>query len=82
MAWMKNSLVAGGVLGAMMLIAHEARASELPREDRRIIETLLDGLKARKDLKFVRENKSYDAKTAAWYMKFKWQQNKDVVKSV
>jgi hypothetical protein len=82
MAWMKNSLVAGGMLGAMMLLAHEARAAELPQEDRRIIEAVLEGLKGRKDLKFVREDKTYDARAAAWYMRYKWDKNKEKVNSV
>jgi hypothetical protein len=58
------------------------RARELSAEDRTIIEGILEGIAKTEGLKFLRADKEYDAKTAAWYLKFKWDQNKDKVKSV
>ena len=56
-------------------------SAQLSKEDRQLIETLLERLKG-KDMKFVREGVMYDAKMAAWYMKLKWQTNSDKVKSL
>jgi hypothetical protein len=80
MSVLRKSVLMGAM--AVILGAGLVRAGELPAEDKRIIEAVLEGIKQRKDLKFVREDKVYDAKAAAWYMKYKWEQNKDKVKSV
>ena len=54
----------------------------MPARDRQVIKMLLERLKERKDLKFVRADKTYNAKEAAWYLKYKWDQNKEKVHSV
>jgi hypothetical protein len=54
----------------------------MPARDKQLIEELLKRLKERKDLKFVREDKTYGPKEAAWYLKYKWDHNKEKVHSV
>ena len=54
----------------------------MPEKDRELIKTLLDRLKQREDLTFIRLDKKYDAKAAAWYLKYKWDHNKDKVHSI
>lgn len=60
-----------------------ARAADsLSAHDKHLIDTLLQRLGKRKDLHFIREDKTYDAKAAAWYLRFKWDHNKSKVHSI
>ncbi|MGN6367380.1 MAG: DUF5329 family protein [Phycisphaerae bacterium] len=57
-------------------------AEQIPAKDKALITELLHRLKQRKDLKFVREDKTYGPREAAWYLKFKWDHNKEKVHNV
>lgn len=63
-------------------VAGKGEQKELTAKDREIIGKLLEGLKARKDMKFIRVDKTYSAKDAAWYLQYKWDHNKEKVHSV
>jgi hypothetical protein len=78
-------LVMAGCAGDMKKTVREPPSAvkrELSSEERQLIEVLLERLKGRTDLKFVRDGVVYDAGMAAWYMRLKWSQNREKVKSV
>lgn len=76
-----KQLAAVALAGAMFCTAARADDSISPH-DKQLINQLLDQLKHRKDMKFIRKDKEYDAGTAAWYLRFKWDQNKDQVHNI
>ncbi len=57
-------------------------ADEMPPHDKQLITLLLDRLKDRKDLHFIREDKTYDSNQAVWYLQYKWDHNKNKVHNV
>ena len=71
-----------GVVSLVLLGPAAMGAEQVSKHDKQVIITLLDRLKQRKDLHFIRDGKVYDAHTAAWYLHFKWDQNKDKVHSI
>ena len=66
----------------LVLISASARAAGgLPDRDRALIEALLAGVKS-SSYKFIRKDQTFDAKTAAWYLRFRWDQNRAKIESV
>ena len=59
-----------------------AAKDDLPAHDKQVINTLLDRLKERRDLRFIREDKSYGPATAAAYLRYKWDHNRDKVHNI
>jgi hypothetical protein len=82
---MPASKKAIGLITLLILAAAptlQAADATLSAKDRATIDTLLDRLGDRKDLRFIRLDKSYDAGAAATYLRFKWHQNESKVHSV
>jgi hypothetical protein len=66
----------------VLLAAAPLQAAGLSAQDKNTINTLLDRLSKDKRLHFVRLDKTYDAATAATYLRFKWHQNESKVHNV
>jgi hypothetical protein len=68
---------------AMVLCAAllPAQAGEAPATETQKIESLIKRLEGLKDAKFVRNGSEYDAKTAAKFLRGKWDANKADIKT-
>ena len=57
------------------------RASEKPLSEKEKIETLIKGLEKLKDATFIRNGNDYNAKTAARFLRGKWQAREKEIKT-
>jgi len=73
-----------GLLVFLLLAAagSVARAQSLPPAEREKIERLIARVAERKDTTFIRNGRTYDAATAAVFLRKKWQANETAVQSV
>jgi hypothetical protein len=63
-------------------ISRPAGAEALARQDQQRIEALIDAVEQSSAATFIRNGSSYDAKTAARFLRLKWQANSAKVHSV
>jgi predicted RND superfamily exporter protein len=67
---------------AMLLcLASATAADEISVQEKEKIEYLINQLESMKDATFIRNDKEYDARTAALFLRRKWQMNKDKVRT-
>jgi predicted RND superfamily exporter protein len=67
---------------AMLLcLASATAADEIGAQEKEKIEYLINQLESMKDATFIRNDKEYDARTAALFLRRKWQMNKDKVRT-
>lgn len=67
--------------GISLLAAPVATAAGLPDAEKKKIESLISYLESIKDAKFIRNGTEYDARTAAKFLRGKWDSNKDSILS-
>ena len=76
---MRHVLVAGA---SLVLVLHAASArGDAPAAEKEKIEVLIKHVEGLTDAKFVRNGQEYDAKTAARFMRGKWDANDDEIKT-
>jgi len=56
-------------------------ADQISAQEKERIEYLINHLESMKDATFIRSDKEYDARTAAFFLRSKWQMNKDKVRT-
>jgi hypothetical protein len=66
------------ILGLGPLVA---QAAEKPKTEKQKIEALIKHVEELTDAKFVRNDSEYDAKTAARFLRGKWEANEDEIKT-
>ena len=64
-----------------LVLGRAAVADDLPAAEKQKIEALLKHVEGLKDAKFVRNDSEYDAKTAAKFLRGKWDSNESKIKS-
>jgi hypothetical protein len=70
------------LFAAMLLcLASATAADEISVQEKEKIEYLINQLESMKDATFIRNDKEYDARTAALFLRRKWQMNKDKVRT-
>ena len=70
------------LFAAMLLcLASATAADEISTQEKEKIEYLINHLESMKDATFIRNDKEYDARTAAFFLRSKWQINKDKVRT-
>jgi tRNA C32,U32 (ribose-2'-O)-methylase TrmJ len=71
------------ILASLVLWAAPPRvqAQEKPSSEKQKIEVLIKHVEAMKDAKFVRNDKEYDSKTAARFLRGKWEANEAEIKT-
>lgn len=70
------------LFAAMLLcLASATAADEISAQEKQKIEYLINHLETMKDATFIRNDKEYDARTAAFFLRRKWQVNKDKVRT-
>jgi hypothetical protein len=70
------------LFAAMLLcLASATAADEISAQEKEKIEYLINQLESMKDATFIRNDKEYDARTAALFLRRKWQINKDKVRT-
>ena len=67
---------------AVLLFAAAGSAGELPADEGRLIEALIARVAGMSDAAFIRNDRSYDAATAAEFLRRKWRRHADEVRSV
>ena len=79
---MRPPLAAIVTLGlSSRVLGRAAVADDLPAAEKQKIEALLKHVEGLKDAKFVRNDSEYDAKTAAKFLRGKWDSNESKIKS-
>ena len=75
--------LAAGVRWVLLLlaVAEVVRADEKPATEKQKIEALLKHVEDMRDAKFVRNAREYDAKTAARFLRGKWEANEAEIKT-
>jgi hypothetical protein len=73
-------ILAYGFILAMAFVSF-ARAEALPASEKQKIETLIKQVANLKDAKFVRNGSTYNADSAATFLRRKWQANQSQVKT-
>lgn len=68
------------LLGVVMA-PERLRAAELPRAEKEKIEALIKHLEGLKDAKFIRNGSEYDAKSAAKFIRGKWDSKEKEIKT-
>jgi hypothetical protein len=78
-----RSLVAAVAAFAVVVLGTSflTRADEKPGTEKEKIEALIKHVEGLKDAKFVRNDKEYDAKTAATFLRGKWDANEAQIKT-
>ena len=66
----------------LLCFASAMAADEISAQEKEKIEYLINHLESMKDATFIRNDKEYDARTAAFFLRSKWQINKDKVRTV
>ena len=66
---------------SLLVLGRAAVADDLPAAEKQKIEALLKHVEGLKDAKFVRNDSEYDAKTAAKFLRGKWDSNESKIKS-
>jgi hypothetical protein len=66
---------------AALLFAAAGVAGELPAAEERLIEALIAGVAGMTDAAFIRNDRSYDAATAAEFLRRKWRRHAAEVRS-
>lgn len=56
-------------------------ADQISAQEKEKIEYLINHIGSMKDATFIRNDKEYDARTAAFFLRSKWQMNKDKVRT-
>jgi uncharacterized protein DUF5329 len=76
-------LPATGLTSVIFLVAMlvPARANERPLSEKQKIEALIKHVEGLKDAKFIRNGSEYDAKTAADFLRRKWEANAGEIKT-
>lgn len=71
------------VLAGMILLlgATSTQAQETPTTERQKIEALIKHVEGLSNAKFIRNDRAYDAKTAAKFLRGKWDANKAEIKT-
>jgi hypothetical protein len=72
------------VIGLTLFLAPArvpVQAQEKPTTEKKKIEALIKHVEQLKDVKFVRNSKEYDPKTAAKFLRGKWQANEAEIKT-
>ncbi len=70
--WLRTGVVCYGVLGLVVVSLH-VYAADLPGSERQKIEALIQQIEHVSDAVFIRNNKTYTAKTAALFLRGKWE---------
>jgi hypothetical protein len=71
-----------GVVVLILGLGHLlVQAAEKPKTEKQKIEALIKHVEELKDAKFVRNDTEYDAKTAARFLRGKWEANEDEIKT-
>lgn len=78
---LRPEMVRALVLVSALLVPLLATADALPAVERTKIEALITFVEKLPDASFVRNGKSYDAKTAAKFLRGKWRDRADEVRS-
>jgi hypothetical protein len=79
---MSRFLANGMVLGLFPVLAiFPAQAQQNPATEKQKIEALITHVEQLKDAKFVRNDTEYDAKTAARFLRGKWEANAAGIKT-
>jgi hypothetical protein len=82
---MTRQRIAGVALAlALLLLAPPpapARADEKPATEKQKIEALIKHVEGLKDAKFIRNGSEYDAKSAARFLRGKWESNESKIKT-
>lgn len=65
----------------LTLIARQAWADEKPATEKQKIESLIKHVETMKDAKFVRNDSEYSAKSAAKFLRGKWEANEAEIKT-
>ena len=75
--------LSAGVSGVLLFLAAAAvvRADEKPATEKQKIEALLKHVEDMRDAKMVRNDREYDAKTAARFLRGKWEANEAEIKT-
>lgn len=71
--------MASGSLSIM--VAPRASAAPLPDAEKKKIESLISNLESLKDAKFTRNGTEYEPRSAAKFLRGKWDANKDIILS-
>jgi hypothetical protein len=71
----------GAGLLAVLLFAAAGIAGELPADEERLIEALIARIAGMTDVVFIRNDRSYDAATAAEFLRRKWRRHAAEVRS-
>ncbi len=66
---------------AVLLLAAAGIAGELPADEERLIEALIARVAGMSDAAFIRNDRSYDAATAAEFLRRKWRRHAAEVRS-
>ena len=69
------------ILLLLGLVASPARAADISAAEKAKIESLISGIENLAEAKFIRNGTSYDAKTAAKFLRGKWGRNEDEIKT-
>ncbi len=73
-----RTVISGAAI--LLLVAAFGQAAVSPDEQQKI-EGLLKHVEGMTDARFVRNGKAYSSKTAAWFLKRKWEANRDKVQT-
>ena len=78
---MKKHFQIATVLPLLLLGAYFARAASAPANENQKIEVLIQNVSELKDATFVRNGSTYNSKSAATFLRRKWQANQSAVKT-
>ncbi len=70
--WRRTGVVCYGVL-CLAVVSLHVYAADLPGSERQKIEALIQQIEHLSDAVFIRNNKTYPAKTAALFLRGKWE---------
>ena len=76
-----RNLMVVSILGLLSLAPHSLRADDQAPSEKHKIEQLIQRVENLKDAKFVRNGTEYDAKTAAKFLKGKWDANSSKIQT-
>lgn len=69
------------ILLLLGFVASPTRAADISPAEKAKIESLISGIENLAEAKFIRNGTSYDAKTAAKFLRGKWGRNEDEIKT-
>lgn len=74
-------VVVFGLLLALVWMAPTVRAQGMVKGEKQRVEALISHLEELKDAAFIRNGKEYDAKTAAKFLRGKWDANEEKIRT-